>query len=334
MAVNDVWNVVRLGRGWWFEVFRQPRIYEAVEWAIDTVIGNSSRDFACLAWTPTAAPILEALQPARLVFDSLDNWLIHPVLRRHERQARAAYSAIFARADVILASGAASAAAFAPFGVPISIVANGVDIDRFGAALERPADMPPGLIVGYAGKLAGRIDVDFCRAVAGLLPDVQFVFLGPVMDLHVRTLAKIPNVHLLGDRRPEVLPAYLESFDIGWIPHRVGEGETGGDPIKLYEYWAAGRQVVTTAIDGSDGWRDRAFVVADAAEAASSIRLILSGDAMKEVWVDPDRLWSTIAERLAAALVSENESFAPSATGVPNAGDLRFNAPPSSPAPS
>ena len=86
------------------------------------------------------------------------------------------------------------------------------------------------------------------------------------------------NVVLLGDRRVEDVPAYLAAFDVAWIPHRVGEGETGGDLMKKYEYWAAGRQVVTTAVADLDAWARQLHIVRSASEAAAAIRGLLTVD--------------------------------------------------------
>ena len=105
-----------------------------------------------------------------------------------------------------------------------------------------------------------------------------------------------PNVHLLGDRPYDVLPAYVRSFDVAWIPHRVGAGETGGDPIKLYEYWAAGRQVISTRIDGSEAWTAQAHLVDDAAQAADAIRGVISGALPTlQTAIPAGRTWDEIA---------------------------------------
>lgn len=304
MAVPGTIDVLRHPRGWWFKSGETTHVRHAIGWALGQV-HEDGRPLATIAWTPTAAPIVRWLRSDRLVFDSLDNWLIHPVLRRERDRASAAYQELLPAANLVTVAAPASAAALAPIRGDIEIVPNGVDPDRFLQAGPRPADLPSGPVVGYAGKLAERIDIELCVATARSLPDVSFVFAGPILDRSVRRLAREPNVRLLGDRHPDALPALLQTFDIAWIPHRVGEGETGGDPIKLYEYWAAGRQVVTTPIDGYQGWVDRAFVITDAASAAATIRGIVDGRLSKDVWVDPDRTWSSIATRFADALVAE-----------------------------
>jgi hypothetical protein len=87
--------------------------------------------------------------------------------------------------------------------------------------------------------------------------------------------------------------------DLTWIPHRVGEGETGGDPIKMYEAWAAGRQVITTPIDGIQAWERQLFVVDSADAAVETIGGLLDGTiAPKPVSVPEERTWASIADVL------------------------------------
>jgi glycosyltransferase involved in cell wall biosynthesis len=141
--------------------------------------------------------------------------------------------------------------------------------------------------------------------VARELPDVHFAFVGPVLDAGaIRAMRKRPNVQILGDRPYADVPAYMRSFDVAWIPHRVGEGETGGDPIKLYEYWAAGRQVVSTRIDGSEAWSAQVHLVDDADQAAATIRGLLAGGTPRlSTSIPAGRTWDEIA----AAILGDPE---------------------------
>jgi glycosyltransferase involved in cell wall biosynthesis len=204
-------------------------------------------------------------------------------------------------ADRVIVAAPRSAEALAPWRSDIEVVPNGVDSSMFKMDVSRPSDLPPGPVVGYAGKLAHRIDAALVRDVARSLPDMTFVFIGPVLDrAAIQPMAGIANVRLLGDRHYAAMPGYLRHFDVGWIPHRVGEGETGGDPIKLYEYWAAGLPVVSTRIDGMQAWADVIALVDDAAEASSAIRRML--DVPIHAPVPSDREWSVIADRMVGYL--------------------------------
>ena len=293
IAVRDVVAPIRRRRGWWFDVFARAEVRAAIDEAAKVALGAPTDT---VAWVPTVEPVLFG-RGGRVRFDALDNWLIHPTLRRHAAEAEAAYAAIVPRADRVFASGPASARVLARWRPEVTLLPNGVDPQMFTGPVHRPADLPAPPVVGYAGKLAERIDDEFVAAAANLLPEVQFVFLGQVLNRGaVRAMGQEPNVHLLGDRPYDVLPAYVRSFDVAWIPHRVGAGETGGDPIKLYEYWAAGRQVISTRIDGSEAWTAQAHLVDDAAQAAAAIRGVISGALPTlQTAIPAGRTWDEIA---------------------------------------
>jgi glycosyltransferase involved in cell wall biosynthesis len=301
----DVVRPIRQRRGWWFEAAAHPDVLGLIEWATGALGMEGS---PAIAWVPAVEPIVRRLQPSRLVFDSLDNWLIHPALRGHADMARMAYAHLLPRADCVFASAPASANALAQYADKVYVLPNGVDVQAFDVrGAGRPADVPPGPVVGYAGKLARRVDDGLVAEVAGLLPRVQFVFVGPVLEPGaVRSLRHVRNVHLLGDRNYRDLPAYLHAFDLGWIPHRVGEGETGGDPIKLYEYWAAGLHVVSTAIDGLVE-RPGLHLVRDARHAASAISHLMDAPPTLVPSVPADRTWAAITEQLLRALEGSHD---------------------------
>jgi glycosyltransferase involved in cell wall biosynthesis len=298
--VDPSWLVpATQGRGWWFDVFDSPATIECVRWAIEE---TKAANAPWISWHPAMAGLARALRPERLVFDSLDNWLIHPVLSREADRARAAYAELLPTAATFV-SAPASAAALAAWAAQPTILPNGVDPTIFMGPFERPADLPPPPVVGYAGKLAHRIDSGLVAATATALPTVTFAFLGPVLDQKsVRPLLQQANIRLMGDRPYDALPAYLRAIDLAWIPHRVGKGESGGDPIKLYEYWAAGRQVVSTPIDGMDANADQVHIVRTANDASDVIGGLLAGTtAPKPTTVPPERTWRAIASRLLEA---------------------------------
>jgi len=52
----------------------------------------------------------------------------------------------------------------------------------------------------------------------------------------------------IGPRPYASLPAYLRVFDVATIPFRLGPITMATSPLKLYEYFAGGRPVVTTPL--------------------------------------------------------------------------------------
>jgi glycosyltransferase involved in cell wall biosynthesis len=285
-------------RGWWFRVFGMPAVQDLIRWGIAAAEAEAA---PVIVWMPTPHRAIEQLRPGRFVFDSLDNWLIHPVLRRQAEAAARGYAALLPMADAVIAAAPRSAEVLSRWHSGVQVIPNGVDSSDWQLDRARPADLPSGTVVGYAGKLAHRIDTELVRDVALQRPDLEFVFVGPILEEGpIKPLRSIPNVHLVGDRHYELLPAYVRHFDVAWIPHRVGEGESGGDPIKLYEYWAAGRPVVTTPIDGMESWAASLAIASDADGIVAGIEQMLSAPVVPQV--PPDREWSAIADRMIAAL--------------------------------
>ncbi len=128
---------------------------------------------------------------------------------------------------------------------------NGVDYDHFAQPrAEIPADLAsiPKPIAIYVGAVADWFDFDTLDQMTAALPQVSFVIIGPD-DLARARLRLRPNLHLLGSRPYEQLPAYLQHADVGLIPFDA-RGHTelveSIHPLKLYEYLASGLPVVAT----------------------------------------------------------------------------------------
>ena len=301
-ATLDLWGPVTRGRGWWFDVFQARDSTMVLDW----VAQKWGPMDACIAWLPAVAPTVLKLD-IPIVFDSLDNWLVHPAFEPWRDQSRRAYAELLPKARTVIVSAPASRDALLPWRGDIEIVPNGVDVELFKASRPRPADLPEGRLVGYIGKLARRIDARLVAETAAALPEVQFVFVGPVLEPRaIAPMRGIPNVLLLGDRHYRDVPAYVQHFDLCWIPHGVGSGETGGDPIKLYEYWAAGKDVVSTRIDGMDAWAGKLALVGSASEASDDIAGLLAGTTrLPQPEVPVERTWKAIADRLVGPLLTD-----------------------------
>lgn len=105
-------------------------------------------------------------------------------------------------------------------------------------------------IVGYYGALARWVDYELLRATASAHPEWEWLLIGPTLDdsLADSRLTELPNVHWLGHRPYHRLPSYLRYFDVATIPFVLNETTHAVSPLKLFEYMAAGKPVVTTAM--------------------------------------------------------------------------------------
>lgn len=133
---------------------------------------------------------------------------------------------------------------------------NGVDLRHFSTVRETPPEMEPimaagGPILGYTGALyTRRLDLGLLRFLAERRPQWRIALIG---DTYGIDLSEAPqNLIFLGRRPHDMLPAYMRCFDLGLIPFLDNQIARGTDPIKLYEYIAAGLPVVSRALPFAD----------------------------------------------------------------------------------
>ena len=128
---------------------------------------------------------------------------------------------------------------------------HGCDYQTFADAGRGPTEAPsdvrdiPGPRVGFVGGIdAHTFDPALFVEVARSVPEAQFVLVGgcSLQDDWVN----LPNVHLLGKRDYEQVPAYMAACDVLIMPWNRNEWIQACNPIKLKEYLAIGRPVVST----------------------------------------------------------------------------------------
>ncbi|GEM_PF-436960 len=158
--------------------------------------------------------------------------------------------------DLVLTSSEVLRESKATFNAHSYFVPNAADVDLFRQALSQDGTEPEDLIglpsprAGFIGQVEYRFDCELLRHVAEALPGWSFILIGPVQEGNheVDRLRGLPNVHFLGLKRRESLPAYLAHMDVALIPYKINRLTQGIYPLKLHEYLAAGKPVVATPI--------------------------------------------------------------------------------------
>jgi glycosyltransferase involved in cell wall biosynthesis len=150
--------------------------------------------------------------------------------------------------DVVVTSAQALAGDLEAAGARPTIVPHGVEIERFAHADGAPSDLD-GLerpLVGYVGILDDFVSFDHIRAVADRLERGTVVLIGP-SNVDMAPL-RHPRIRWLGARPYTDVPRYVHAFGCCLIPFALNELTEGVNPIKLREYLAAGRPVVSTPL--------------------------------------------------------------------------------------
>ena len=81
------------------------------------------------------------------------------------------------------------------------------------------------------------------------MPEAEFIFIGPMHPDVASTISRLrqkSNIHFLGMKVYQQIPSYLQWCNVCIIPFQRNELTMAVNPVKLYEYSAAGKQTVVT----------------------------------------------------------------------------------------
>jgi glycosyltransferase involved in cell wall biosynthesis len=221
-------------------------------------------------WTflPNVGDYVGSLGEAVAVYYCVDEWSMFSYVDRANTVN--AERALLDKVDCVFAINHALADAKRAIHPVTHVSPHGVDHAAFARALDPatavPADVaalagPGRPVIGFYGTLQDWVDYELIAAVARARPQWQIVLLGQELA-DTGAVHGLANVHRLGRKPHDQLPAYCRGFDVGWIPYRIDERMTFVNPIKLREYLSAGLPVVSTAVP------EVARVAAEVARAA------------------------------------------------------------------
>jgi UDP-galactopyranose mutase len=215
------------------------------------------------AWlfTPMAWPLADALQPDTVVYDCMDElskFAGAPAqLAELERE-------LLARASTVFTGGPSLHRAKSELHPRVRCFPSAVDAQHFGrrlrgTPLDQAAIARPRL--GFYGVIDERLDRALIDRIASARPEWQLVMVGPVLKIPPDSLPQRPNIHYLGARRYEELPAYLDGWDVCLLPFAENDATRFISPTKTLEYMAAELPIVSTPIrDVSEPYGDIVYV--------------------------------------------------------------------------
>jgi GT2 family glycosyltransferase/glycosyltransferase involved in cell wall biosynthesis len=163
-------------------------------------------------------------------------------------------------------------------------------------------------IIGYFGAIADWFDSELVASLATRRPDWSFVLVGSTWGCPTTRFEVLPNVHLLGERPYDELPALAAAFDVGIIPRRRTPLTEAMDPVKLYEMAACGLEIVASRLPGLQAHSDIVRLAEGEEGFHEAINAALAVPAndpgrTRRVAFARENSWDQRAETLAQALV-------------------------------
>ncbi len=231
-------------------------------------------DAAAIVEHPFWGSVLERNDFPRLCYDCIDDFGVFIGANSKEFYA-AAERSLLKNADVTFVTAKELESRLRAVDPNATIVRVPNAVPRSWLGDPSPAQEFPHPVVGYVGYLGPWIDFQLLEAVIRKMPEVHFVFAGPVDDrIGFGSIAELPNVRWLGVVPYTSVPGLIKGLDVCMIPFRQGEIARTTNPVKVYEYFAMGKPVVSTPIRELEEFRTGGILywAEDASGFLASIR--------------------------------------------------------------
>lgn len=205
-----------------------------------------------LVWfySPSFLPLLDTISADAIIYDCMDELSLFKGapenLRKQEQK-------LLAMADLVLTGGVSLFESKSRFSDAIHCFPSSVDFPHFASA-QNSIPIPPDMknikkpVIGYIGVIDERIEMNLLLESAKLLPEYDFVMIGPLAKITENDLAKAENIHYLGMKDYDDLPNYLKAFHIAMMPFALNDSTRLISPTKTLEYMAAGKPIISTGI--------------------------------------------------------------------------------------
>jgi glycosyltransferase involved in cell wall biosynthesis len=230
-----------------------PRLH-LVRWPtphLRRLIAEAEPDVILMMW-PTQADLLPEQSTSLVVYEMIDD---HDLMPDADETFRANHRKWVRDADVLVATADDLVAQLKPLRPDVLLLPNAVVMEDWTkAAADVPADLAAArrapVVVGYYGTMAEWFDWGLWVGAARARRDWSFVLIGPPHDprtdtVHTRVGAH-PNMHYLGAKPYQSLPAYVAHCDVMAIPFVLNTITHSCSPVKLFEHMAAGKPVVAS----------------------------------------------------------------------------------------
>jgi glycosyltransferase involved in cell wall biosynthesis len=206
-----------------------------------------------------AVSMVGRLGESAVIYDITDDWTQFDQSSRETRLIVAQDEELCRRADAVIVCSERLFQKKRPLAPNLHLIPNGVHVDHYDRVLDRNLPKPPETaswrkpVLGYTGTVhPSRVDVDLIVKTARSFPDGCVALVGPdfLPPSDAARLDALGNVHRVPPVPYSRIPDYMRAFDVCIVPHRTTAFTESLNPIKLWEYLAAGKPIASTMVPG------------------------------------------------------------------------------------
>lgn len=204
-------------------------------------------------YKPEQVPFIGRFNEQLSVYHCIDEMSVGTSGRKR-RTITALEINLLKQAQVIFANSLLTYENKRPFNPHTYHLPSGADVEHFVQATHTTQPPHPDMAriptprLVFVGNINEKIDIELLAAVAGARPYWSLVLVGQAYPqaTDLRPLQGLANVHWLGKRDFKTLPHLLRGADLCLLPYVQGEATLYRSPLKLYEYLATGKPIVST----------------------------------------------------------------------------------------
>ena len=225
---------------------------------------------------------------SQVIYDITDDWTTLTQSPALTKLTIAQDAALCRQADAVIVCSERLQEMKQSLAERLYLIPNGVDADHYLSVLDgtgplpSPADRWAKPVLGYTGTIhPDRVDVPLIEALAKRFPAGTIALVGPnlLTGEDRQRLEACGNVVLTGPAPYAEVPGIMRAFDVCITPHRVSPFTESLNPIKLWEYLAAGKPVVATPVAGFRDYPQLVRLASDADGFAEAVKAALAEDA-------------------------------------------------------
>jgi len=240
-------------------------------------------------WTynPMTSQLLSLASFETIIYHCVDDVKVQPGMPREEIER--SESELVSRANFCFVTSEYLLESCRKLNAQTYYFPNVADFTHFSKALDPSIALPADLaevsrpIIGFVGAISAyKLDFELLKKLAQGNPEWSVVLIGKVGEGDPQTdigeLRLISNLHFVGPRRYEDLPAYLKAFSVAILPNVLNEYTRSMFPMKFLEYLAAGKPVVATNLPALQAFRKFTWLAKDTDGFIAAIAAALRGE--------------------------------------------------------
>jgi teichuronic acid biosynthesis glycosyltransferase TuaH len=251
----------------------------------------------------SAVHLAGRMNESAVVYDITDDWISLTQKDWLRRLTAAQDTELCRRADAVVVCSQVLFDLKRGLTQNLHLIANGVDAQHYARVQDNSLPLPavaaswPKPVLGYTGTIhPDRVNVGLVAALAQKFAHGTVALVGPnlLAAADLALLKSLGNVQMTGPVPYREIPDYMRAFDVCITPHRVTPFTESLNPIKLWEYLAGGKPIVSTSVAGFRDYpqfvhlagTEEEFLLAaqDALEEGSAAQAARQAEAQRNSW--------------------------------------------------